>query len=232
VRMRLVPVLLAVATVPAAVASGEGGVISFTGGDGLRRVVNVASLAPAPGSGVPRGAASLREGLWPTVERVCRERGLDPGLVDLVIRMESGYNPRAVSPKGAMGVMQLMPGTAAMYGVRDAFDAAENIRAGVSYLADLMNRFGSDVGLALAAYNAGPEAVARHGGIPPYRETRNYVASILNAYQGDVRPVLSGGFGRPAVPQRTVRVTQSSGATLISNLPPADPAVDRRLALR
>jgi hypothetical protein len=139
--------------------------------------------------------------LWPTVEQTARTHGLDPNLIDLVIRMESGYNPRALSSKGARGVMQLMPGTASMYGVQDCFDPFENIRGGVRYLRDLLVRFNSDIELALAAYNAGPEAVARHGGVPPYQETRNYVSSILAAYQSKGSlTTLAGGFGKPAAP--------------------------------
>jgi hypothetical protein len=154
--------------------------------------------------------------------------------VDLVIRMESGYNPRAVSPKGARGVMQLMPATASMYGVANLFDPLQNIRAGVRYLKDLFQRFNSDVSLALAAYNAGPEAVEKHGGVPPYDETRSYVRAILMAYRGDTSlSTLSGGFGRPARRARPVELIGEDGRSLIANVRHSgETAVPRPLGIR
>jgi soluble lytic murein transglycosylase-like protein len=107
---------------------------------------------------------------------------VSPDLVRAVIQAESGFNPRARSVKGAMGLMQLMPATAAEYGVLDAFNPIENIRAGVAYLKSLLVRYKDDESLALAAYNAGPGAVERFGkSVPPYRETREYVAKIRAA---------------------------------------------------
>lgn len=104
---------------------------------------------------------------------------LQPDFVRAVIQAESAFNPFARSPKGAMGLMQLMPSTAAEYRVRNAYDPAENIRAGVAYLKSLLTRFGNDISLALAAYNAGPAAVEKYGrAVPPYKETRNYVSKI------------------------------------------------------
>jgi soluble lytic murein transglycosylase-like protein len=112
------------------------------------------------------------------VEHASRH-SLQPDFVRAVIQAESAFNPRARSPKGAMGLMQLMPATAAEYRVMNAYDPAENIRAGVSYLKSLLTRFGNDVSLALAAYNAGPGAVEKYGNaVPPYKETQNYVSKI------------------------------------------------------
>jgi len=105
--------------------------------------------------------------------------GVPIKLVSAVIRAESGFNPRAVSPKGARGLMQLMPTTAATLGVRNSFDPRENIEGGVRHLRGLIDRFPNNLPLALAAYNAGDAAVERFGGIPPYAETRNYVSRIL-----------------------------------------------------
>jgi soluble lytic murein transglycosylase-like protein len=110
--------------------------------------------------------------------------GVDANLVHAVIQAESAYNPRAVSVKGAMGLMQLMPETAEKYGVLDAFNPAQNIRAGVAYLKSLLVKYSENVELALAAYNAGPGAVKKYGGtVPPYRETRKYVEKITDAVE-------------------------------------------------
>jgi soluble lytic murein transglycosylase-like protein len=126
-------------------------------------------------------------------EAIIREHagahGLSPDLVRAVIQVESGFNPRAVSPKGAMGLMQLMPATATEYGVGDPFDPADNVRAGVAYLRRLLDRYDGRVELALAAYNAGPGAVDRHGSqVPPYRETRDYVRRITSVTAIPVGP--------------------------------------------
>lgn len=108
-----------------------------------------------------------------------RANGVRADLVRAVMQVESGFNPYARSPKGAMGLMQLMPATAKQYGVRNAFNPAENVRAGVAYLRELLDRYQNNEELALAAYNAGPGAVDKHGqSVPPYRETQSYVAQI------------------------------------------------------
>src|SRR5215217_5196476 len=122
-----------------------------------------------------------------TIDQLIRNNGthfgIDPYLVFLVIEKESRFHTRAVSPKGAMGLMQLMPGTARRLGVRRPFDAAENIRAGTQYMRELMERFGGKVDLVLASYNAGEGAVLKYGrNVPPYRETRDYVKTIGKRY--------------------------------------------------
>jgi len=108
------------------------------------------------------------------------EFGVDKSLVKAVIQAESGYNPNAVSSKGAAGLMQLMPGTAQDLKVADSFNPTDNIRGGVRYLRFLLDTFKGNVTLALAAYNAGLARVAKYGGVPPYDETRNYVSKVLN----------------------------------------------------
>jgi hypothetical protein len=124
----------------------------------------------------------------PIINSCALEYGVDKSLVKAVIQAESGYNPNAVSRKGAAGLMQLMPKTAEGLKVCNSLDPAENIRGGVRYLKFLLDTFKGDVSLALAAYNAGLSKVAKYGGIPPYEETRNYVAKVLNyrsSYRND-----------------------------------------------
>lgn len=120
--------------------------------------------------------------LAPFIEEASRATGLPAALIDAVIRTESGYRPNAVSSAGARGLMQLMPATAAEVGVRDPFDPRQNIMGGARYLRKMFDRFGS-LKLAVAAYNAGPAAVARHRGIPPFAETRRYVKVVLTRYE-------------------------------------------------
>jgi hypothetical protein len=112
-----------------------------------------------------------------------RRHGLDPALVLAVVSVESGFRPEAVSPKGAQGLMQLMPRTAASLGVADALDPEQNLDGGARHLGQLLERYGGDLTRALAAYNAGEGAVQRHGGVPPYRETRAYVKKVLERYR-------------------------------------------------
>lgn len=114
------------------------------------------------------------------VDRYARAHNISPALVRAVIHAESSFNPQAVSPKGARGLMQLMPSVGRDQGVQNFFSPAENIRAGVSHLASLLRVFNGNVTLALAAYNAGAEAVRRHSGVPPYRETQHYVKRVIN----------------------------------------------------
>jgi soluble lytic murein transglycosylase-like protein len=118
------------------------------------------------------------------IENAAFANTLNPALIRAMIVVESGFNPRAVSKRGAVGLMQLRPETARRYGVANIYDPGENIRAGTRYLADLMTLYGSDTELALAAYNAGETAVARYGGhIPPFRETLEYVPSVLRIFR-------------------------------------------------
>ena len=116
-----------------------------------------------------------------------RKHGLDPDLVLAVVSVESGFQPQAVSPKGAQGLMQLMPKTAAELGVGDALDPQQNLDAGVRHLGSLLTLYDGDVRRALAAYNAGQGAVARHNGIPPYAETQTYVEKVLRHYSPGAR---------------------------------------------
>jgi len=131
----------------------------------------------------PNAVAATASGPFGDIIRAAAlKHGVDEYLIACVIAEESNFNPRAVSPKAAAGLMQLLPGTAARFSVRDVFDPAENVEAGTRYLKELLDHYRGDVRLALAAYNAGPEVVSRYGGVPPFSETRNYVKHVTARY--------------------------------------------------
>lgn len=132
------------------------------------------SAAAGTGAEIQKKAASYD----PIVRRIANSYVIDPALVHSIIAAESAYNRFAVSAKGAQGLMQLMPETAKDYGVADSFDAVQNIEGGVKYLKDLQKSYPGRTDLVLAAYNAGPKAVARYEGIPPFAETKTYVARV------------------------------------------------------
>jgi soluble lytic murein transglycosylase-like protein len=134
-----------------------------------------------------RSSAKVPLHLSSAIHDAARAHGVDPRLVAAVARRESAFNSSAVSNKGACGIMQLMPATAQYLGVRDVFDPRENIFGGTRYLRTLLDTFHGDLDLALAAYNAGPGAVAKHRGVPPYRETRAYVAAVRSTYEASLR---------------------------------------------
>lgn len=152
-------------------APGEGGVPLFT------------DAPTEPGCEVVIRTEPPRVPWREAVHRTAPRYGLDPLLVRAVIQVESGENPRAVSPKGAVGLMQLMPATARELGVLDPYHPRDNVQGGTAYLARLVERYGGRLDLALAAYNAGPAAVDRYGGVPPYPETRRFVDRVLALYR-------------------------------------------------
>jgi soluble lytic murein transglycosylase-like protein len=123
-----------------------------------------------------------------TVDRIAQQNQLSPRLVHSVIQVESNYNPNAVSPKGAQGLMQLIPSTARRFGVSNVFDPADNIQGGARYLKYLLDLYKGDEALALAAYNAGEGAVSRYGGVPPFPETQGYVAKVRQRLAGATEP--------------------------------------------
>jgi hypothetical protein len=139
---------------------------------------------PAPSESTKSGPAKSAPApaLNQVVNTASATYHLDPDLVNSVIHAESGFNSRAVSPKGARGLMQLMPGTANQLGVADAFDPQANVAGGSRYLRELLERYNFDLVKALAAYNAGPQRVEQYRGVPPFRETRAYVARIVHEY--------------------------------------------------
>lgn len=127
--------------------------------------------------------ADLRKLYDPIIKKVAGKYRIDPALVHVIIRAESNYDSFAISDKGAMGLMQLMPTTAKQYGVNNIFDSAQNIEGGIRYLGDLVKLYDGQTRLVLAAYNAGQEAVRKYKGIPPYPETKAYIAGIMKNYQ-------------------------------------------------
>ncbi len=179
----------------------------------------VAAVVPAadiasPASAVLQPMQTDTYSLRQLVADVSQELGLDPDLMDALVRVESGYNPRAVSRKGAMGLTQLMPSTARLVGVDNPFDAEMNVRGGARWLSRLINAYDGNLVLALAAYNAGEEAVSRHGGVPPYRETREYVARVMGIYTGEPY-----SFGRYRRAEEVKLSRTADGRVVISNDP-------------
>jgi soluble lytic murein transglycosylase-like protein len=154
-----------------------------------------------------RGRQITSESVDSAIESAASRHGVDPNLVRAIIKVESNFNPRAVSRKGALGLMQLMPRTAQSMNVSNAFDPNQNVDAGVRHLKSLLDTYNGNLELSLAAYNAGSAAVERNKGVPPYRETRDYVRKITGLY-------MSGSpFGRPVAAQ--IRVSRDPEGHLV-----------------
>jgi soluble lytic murein transglycosylase len=171
-----------------------------------------------------RGLAAFADAIRKAAER----HGVDRRLVEAVIQVESGGNPGAVSPKGAQGLMQLMPQRSAELGVQDPFNPVQNLDGGVRHLRDLLQRFAGNVTLALAAYNAGEAAVRSYQGVPPYPETRDYVRKVRALFeQPDLLPV-AAAVGPPVTPQEVFRQVADDGTVTFTNLPPRPAPALRR----
>jgi soluble lytic murein transglycosylase len=221
---RLTPLALAVSLV--APATGFAETFRLQAPDGTVHFTNVPTdpqyrrqgMAPPAPTGTQIGWLRLPKASvasYAAEIRAAAERhGLPEHLVSAVIRVESGFNPRAVSHKGARGLMQLMPATAAMLGVRDSFDPRDNIEGGVRHLRGLIDRFNGDVPLALAAYNAGENAVLKHRGIPPYQETQDYVTRVMRHY------ATTAGGAPLDMPSQTFRKVEADGTVVYTNIPP------------
>jgi hypothetical protein len=183
----------------------------------------------AGSSGTASGWLKIPPGaqVSPAFSREIREaaerHGVNPALVEAVIRIESAFNPWAVSSKGAQGLMQLMPRTAYALGVRDSFNPRQNIEGGVRHLRYLLDRYPGNIPLALAAYNAGEGAVDSYGGIPPYAETRHYVQKILERTGGGQVKVIA-----EPPPPVIYRYEDTDGTLTFSNIPPVTPSKNGR----
>jgi len=189
--------LLLTFLLPAALSAAHGRIYTFVDAEGIRHFTDTPDnnryryrlLILSPTAMTESGqrydpALLARASRYdPLIDRAAAAAALEPALLRAVIVVESGFNARAVSKKGAIGLMQLMPATALRYGVRDPFDPGQNVHAGAHYLKYLIDRFGHNIRLALAAYNAGEDAVTRNGGIPPYSETQAYVPKVLKIYR-------------------------------------------------
>lgn len=145
-----------------------------------------------------------------------KNSGIDRDFLESVIRHESAFNPKAVSPKGARGLMQLMPGTADQLGVKDSFDPGQNIQGGTTYLKQLLELYNGDAQKALAAYNAGPHRVQKYRGVPPYRETRAYVAGIIREYNR-----------KKSLEKKSAKATTTKSKTATAATSPATPKPGR-----
>jgi soluble lytic murein transglycosylase-like protein len=176
--------------------SARADIYSFVDSNGITHYTNVPSdprysfLMATPGARTESGDAYnprllARASQYDLIiEKAAAHYSVEPSLLRAVIVVESGFNERAVSKKGAIGLMQLMPATARQYGAENAYDPKQNVHAGARYLRSLLDRYGADLKLVLAAYNAGEDAVNRNGGrIPPYKETQAYVPRVLKIYQ-------------------------------------------------
>jgi soluble lytic murein transglycosylase-like protein len=167
------------------------------------RSVGPAASAPAPPANIDEA-----------VEQAAAQHDLPPQLIHSVIQVESNYDPHAVSSKGAQGLMQLMPGTARRFGVSNAFNPVENIQGGAKYLKYLLDLYGGDYPLALAAYNAGEGAVAKYGDVPPYPETQNYLRSVAKRLQA-AKPAAAKTAGPQPKPAETKFVGPSHAQEIV-----------------
>jgi hypothetical protein len=179
----------------------------------------VPKVAPDGGSGLFQGLRAYAQVIRAAAERY----GVETRLVEAIVQAESAGNPTAVSPKGARGLMQLMPERAALLGVRNSFDPQQNVDGGVRHIRDLLQSFNGDVTLAVAAYNAGEGAVRSYGGVPPYAETREYVRRVRALYDGGTA-LTAKAVALVSPPQRVYREVADDGTLTFTNLPPRSTA--------
>lgn len=191
---------------------------SYVNEDGVRVLTNLGTnrsqLAAAEAKPI---TTDISQNFFPLIQEAARDYSIDKDLIQAIIRVESNFNPKAVSYKDCKGLMQLHPDTAARFGVEDIFDPGDNIRGGVEYLRYLIDLFDYDLDLVLAAYNAGENAVMQHDGIPPYQETISYVKKVRSLYQGDLQRSPETAPRREN--RKIFRIVQDDGSVLFTNAP-------------
>lgn len=207
IRLLVAVVLLSASLVSADVYKfvDENGVVTYTDSpNGDAEKILSTPESPGPSGGDYRGM----------IDQIADRYDLDPSLVEAVIEAESNFNDRAVSEKGAVGLMQLMPATASAMGAHNPFNPEDNIEAGVRYLRELLERFDGDLTLALAAYNAGPSNVEKYGAVPPIKETEEYIKKVFTRYKG-------GNHIPTAAKTRSVvyKITLEDGTILYTDSP-------------
>lgn len=193
-------------------------IYSYVNAEGVRVLTNLGTdrsgLPATEANSLPGGSS---HNFFPLIQEAARDYSINEDLIQAIIRVESNFDPDAVSHKNCKGLMQLHPDTAARFGVKNIFDPAENIRGGVEYLSYLIELFNSDLDLVLAAYNAGENAVKRYQGIPPYQETISYVKKVRSLFKDDLER-------SPEAPTRRAnrkifRIVQEDGSVLFTNAP-------------
>lgn len=217
--------LLAAALSMLAVPARAGSLCAIPGAAGATVYTNMPTnegrCASAASSTMGRSTVDGSSASEPRFDAMIRDWAgryqISPALVHAVVSTESAYNPGAVSSKGARGLMQLMPQTAKRYGVTDSFDANQNIRGGVAHLRDLLDSYGGDTKLAVAAYNAGAGAVNKYSGVPPYAETRQYVKSVLGKMRSGGGRASSSSAPVPVASSPIVKKVDASGAVTLAN---------------
>lgn len=201
----------------------ESGRVIFTNLGTDRTTLAAPALSPLLQAAAKAAASpASREQLYaPLIEDAAGRYKISPDLVKAMIRVESNFNPEAVSTKGCKGLMQLLPDTAKRFGVKNIFDPTENLEGGMKYLRFLLDYFKNDLNLALAGYNAGENAVTRYKGIPPYRETRDYVKKVTTIYQPSADELTDDDLADAAPPinRKIYRVVQPDGRILFTNTP-------------
>lgn len=217
-RIALIIVLLgAIAEADIYKYEDENGVIYYTDFPLNKRAERIMRSSNSDQEEVP---SSDTRGVSNIVKEKASKYNLDPSLVHAVIKAESNGNPYAVSKKGAMGLMQLMPSTANDLRVRNPFDPEDNIDGGTRYLRYLIDKFGGDLTLALAAYNAGPKTVEKTGDVPHIPETKQYVKKVLSFYKGGNHiPPVQGSEKKPTKPAPIYKVVMEDGTILFTNSP-------------
>jgi soluble lytic murein transglycosylase-like protein len=196
-------------------------VFSNVGADRTPKKATPPRQSKSSTAAAPESAALAPEDLYgPLIEDAAKRHGVDSALVKAIIKVESNFDPAAVSYKGCKGLMQLHPETATRFGVTDIFDPTQNIEGGTKFLRFLLDYFKNDVTLAVAAYNAGENAVARFRGVPPYRETRDYVRKIAALYTAPETPTVTAAVEeQPQISRKIYRVVQPDGSVLFTNTP-------------